>query len=173
MKKVKINRSDFELYFELGSDEMTPYLDTEDGSVLLVENSAAYQVEKLLTNEETLEAVEAAIRAQENIADWEREQLLTAARIEWDDIQRYRPIPKQDSQEGYRDMQKYIGSLDDEHLREVLEVAIQESGAFRRFKDVLSQYPEAQAQWFKFQEAQRHKRILAWFASEGLEPEIV
>jgi hypothetical protein len=49
-------------------------------------------------------------------------------------------IPKQDSRDGYQDMQEYIWSLEDEHLRELLEVAIQGSGAFRRFKDVLSKW---------------------------------
>ena len=82
--------------------------------------------------------------SQTDLSDTDRQQLLDAARIEGDADNRYRMIPKQDSREGYRDMQEYIWSLEDEHLRELLEVAIQGSGAFRRFKDVLYRYPEAQ-----------------------------
>lgn len=62
-------------------------------------------------------------------------------------------------------------ALDDAHLREVLDVAVQGSGAFRRFKDVLHRYPAAQAQWFKFKAECQQQRMLDWFATEGLEPE--
>ncbi|MCK6581414.1 MAG: UPF0158 family protein [Anaerolineae bacterium] len=171
MKKVKINRSNFELSFELGTDETTAYLDTEGGTVVLVEDYAARRLENLDTDEETLEGMEAAIQTHADLSDWEREQMLAAARIEWDDANRYRPIPKQDSQQGYREMQEFIWSLDDERLRELLEVAIQGSGAFRRFKDVLYRYPEAQAEWFKFRDERQHQRMRDWFAQEDIEPE--
>jgi hypothetical protein len=68
-------------------------------------------------------------------------------------------------------MQEYIWSLEDEHLHELLEVAIQGSGAFRRFKDVLYRYPEAQDNWFKFRDEREQRRMLDWLASEGIEPE--
>ena len=68
-------------------------------------------------------------------------------------------------------MQEYIGSLEDEHLRALLEIAIQGSGAFRRFKDVLYRYPEAQENWFKFRDAREYQRMLDWVASEDIEPE--
>ncbi|MCK6580507.1 MAG: UPF0158 family protein [Anaerolineae bacterium] len=171
MQKVKINRSDFDLSFELGSDETTAYLDTEDGTVVMIEDYAEHRLDDVITEEETLEAIEASIRTHAELSDWEREQMLAAVRIEWDDAKRYRPIPKQDSQQGYRDMQEFIWSLEDDHLRELLEIAIQGSGAFRRFKDALYRYPEAQAEWFKFRDERQHQRMLEWFAHEDIEPE--
>ncbi len=81
---------------------------------------------------------------------------MDAARVEGDTANRYRMLPQQDARDGYQDMQDYIESLEDEHLRELLEVAIQGSGAFRRFKDVLYRYPEAQGNWFKFREEREH-----------------
>lgn len=171
MKKVKIKRSDFELSFELGSDETTAYLDTEDGSVLLIEDYTAHRLEDFITEEQTLDGIEAAIQSNASLPDWEREQMVAAARIEWDDAKRYRAIPKQDSHQGYRDMQEFIWSLEDDHVRELLEVAIQGSGAFRRFRDALYRYPEAQAEWYKFRDERQHQRMLDWFAHEDLEPE--
>lgn len=147
MRKLKINRLDFDTAFELSSYETTAYLDVETGAVIFVEDYVVDQLEELLADEDG-EDVETVLRAQTDLSDIERQQLLDAARVERDADNRFRMIPKQDSRDGYQDMQEYIWSLEDEHLRELLEVAIQGSGAFRRFKDVLSRYPEAQENWF-------------------------
>lgn len=59
-----------------------------------------------------------------------------------EDFNRYERIPKVESHEGYDDMQDFIATIENEHLTELLEVAINGKGAFRRFKDVLLNYPE-------------------------------
>lgn len=170
MRKLKINRIDFETAFELSSYETTAYLDTETGAVIFVEDYVADQLEEMLTDEDG-EGVESVLQAQTDLSNIDRQQLLNAARIEGDADNRYRIIPKQDSRNGYQDMQEYIWSLEDEHLRELLEIAIQGSGAFRRFKDVLSRYPEAQEIWFRFRNERENRRIRDWLASQGIEPE--
>jgi hypothetical protein len=170
MRKHKINRMDFETAFELSSYEMTAYLDTETGAVIFVEDYVADQLEELLADEDG-EGVESVLLTQTDLSDIERQQLLDAVRVEGDTDNRYRMIPKQDSRDGYQDMQEYIWSLEDEHLRELLEVAIQGSGAFRRFKDVLSRYPEAQEIWFRFRDERERRRMTDWLASQGIEPE--
>ena len=171
MQKLKISRIDFELAFGLNSEETTAYLDTETGGVVIVENYAVDQLEELLTNEETLDDIQATLKAQPGLTEIEREQLMDAARVEGDMANRYRMVPQQNSRDGYRDMQEYIEALEDDHLRELLEVAIQGSGAFRRFKDVLYRFPEAQGNWFKFREEREQRRRLDWLNSEGIEPE--
>ena len=171
MRKLKISRTDVELAFELSSYEMTAYLDIETGAVIFVEDSVVDRLEELFPSEENLENIEAALQVESDLSDIDRQQLMDAARVEGDADNRYRMIPKQNSREGYRDMQEYIGSLEDEHLRELLETAIQGSGAFRRFKDVLYRYPEAEDKWFKFRDAREQRRILDWLAEEDLEPE--
>jgi hypothetical protein len=170
MRKLKINRMDFETAFELSSYETTAYLDTETGAVIFVEDYVADQLEELLADEDG-EGIESVLQAQTDLSDIDRQQLLNAAKIEGDADNRYRMIPKQDSRYGYQDMQEYIWSLEDEHLRELLEVAIQGSGAFRRFKDVLSRYPEAQEIWFRFRDEREIRRMTDWLASQGIEPE--
>ena len=171
MRKLKINRIDFEMAFELSSYETTAYLDTETGALLFVEEYVVAQLEELRFNEDSAEAIESVLQTQTNLSDIDRQQLLDAARIEGDADNRYRMIPKQDSREGYRDMQEYIWLLEDEPLRELLEVAIQGAGAFRRFKDVLYRYPEVQQNWFKFRDEREKRRITDWLTSEGIEPE--
>lgn len=170
MRKLKINRIDFETAFELSSCETTAYLDTETGAVIFVEDYLVDQLEELLSDEDS-EDIEAVLQAQTDLSNIDRQELLNAARIEGDADNRYRVIPKPDSRDGYQDMQEYIWSLEDEHLRELLETAIQGSGAFRRFKDVLSRYPEAQENWFRFRDERERRRMTDWLASQGIEPE--
>lgn len=143
MQKLKINRHYFEEVFGLGGYEMTAYLDTKTGEIILTEGDNFDQLDEFLADEEG---------EDEDIYD------------------RFRMIPKQDSHEGYQDMQDYIWSVKDKHLREVLDVAIQGPGAFRRFKDVLYRYPEAQKNWFSFRDERQQRRIEDWFRSEGIKP---
>ena len=171
MHKLKISRMDFELAFDLSSYETTVYLDTETGVVIFVENYTVHQLEELLTNEETLDDIQASMQAQTNLSETDREQLMDAARVERATANHYRMLPKQDSRDGYQDMQEYIESLEDEHLGKLLEVAIQGSGAFGRFKDVLYGYAEAQENRFKFRAERERQRTLDWFESGGIEPE--
>lgn len=171
MRKLKINRTDFELAFASSSDETTAFLDTETGAVIFIEDYVYRQLEELLSEAEETDDIEAVLLAQTDRSDDERQSLLEALRIERDFDNRYRLIPRQDSHDGYRDMQEYIWALEDGRLRELLDVAIQGSGAFRRFKDVLARYSEARAEWFRFRDEREAQRMRDWFASIGIEPE--
>jgi len=87
-----------------------------------------------------------------------------------EDGERYIAIPYQGSQAGYRDMEEFIDSVDDNRLRALLDVAINGKGAFRRFKDVLQDHPEQRERWFAFQKQRAHHRILSWLETEDIEP---
>ena len=79
-----------------------------------------------------------------------------------EELNRYELIPKAESYEGYRDMQAFITTVEDDHLSELLEVAINGKGAFRRFKDVLLNYPEERERWFQFKDDRMKERALEW-----------
>ena len=79
-----------------------------------------------------------------------------------EDFDRYERIPKAESHEGYEDMVDFIATVKDEHLTELLEVAINGKGAFRRFKDVLLNYPEERERWFQFKDDRTQERALEW-----------
>ncbi|KXB00089.1 hypothetical protein AKJ41_04430, partial [candidate division MSBL1 archaeon SCGC-AAA259O05] len=61
--------------------------------------------------------------------------------------ERYITLPRTTPQEGYRDMEKFIETLEDEDLREKLYIAIDGRGAFGRFKNVLKTYPDERERW--------------------------
>lgn len=57
-----------------------------------------------------------------------------------------------------------------EILQRMLEVALNGKGAFRRFKDVLPDFPEERNRWFQFRDARLHQRILEWLEENDLAP---
>jgi cellulose biosynthesis protein BcsQ len=75
---------------------------------------------------------------------------------------RYEQIPKLESHEGYEEMQDFITTVKDERFVALLKVAINGKGAFRRFKDVLLDYPEERERWFQFKGAKEQERALEW-----------
>jgi hypothetical protein len=117
---------------EDGSYEQEYYLDLETGEILFISEH--------MDDEET--------RALKD-------------RIE-EDFKRYERIPKAESHQGYQDMVDFIGTVDNERLADLLEVAINGKGAFRRFKDVLLNYPEERERWFQFKDEKTEERALQW-----------
>jgi len=91
----------------------------------------------------------------------DKESLKLKDRIE-KDFDRYEHIPKAESREGYEDIVDFIATVEDERLAELLEVAINGKGAFRRFKDVLLNYPEERERWFEFKDDRMRERAREW-----------
>ena len=106
----------------------------------------------------------------EYMDDEETEKLKDKIEEEFD---RYEQIPKDESHDGYRDMQDFIATIENEHLVELLEVAINGKGAFRRFKDLLYHHPREQERWFTFENERTRRRVLDWFASQDIDAVLV
>jgi len=131
-KALKINLDELYEAMEDSSYENEYFLDLETGEVLFI---------------------------SEYMDDEDSEKL--KERIE-EDFERYERIPKAESHEGYQDMVDFIASVDNERLTELLEVDINGKGAFRRFKDVLLNYPEERERWFKVKDERMEERALEW-----------
>lgn len=67
-------------------------------------------------------------------------------------------------------MAAFVETIPSARLRELLEVALNGSGAFRRFKDVLRGEPAIEQQWFHYETAQMRSAIESWVA--GLDVEV-
>jgi hypothetical protein len=83
---------------------------------------------------------------------------------------RYLRIPCQGSQDAYQDMVDFIETVEDEHLSDLLSVAVQGRGAFGRFKDVLrrSKYEPELQRWYEFEANSDYRRVEQWLAEEGI-----
>lgn len=170
---LKVNLEDLKDAFNSGLDEMRHYLDLETGEVVLVTGDTRQQLEALLetTEAETVEAINEAIQ-HEDIAEWEKDSLYSAALVEFGYNSRFIEIPKADSRQGYEDMEAFIETVSNRHLQELLEVAIHGKGAFRRFKDVLSlaSYAQERERWFQFHDERLHQRMLDWLEMVDINP---
>jgi len=86
------------------------------------------------------------------------------------DPDRYEPLPRADSYERYGDMQDFIATVDDERVSELLEVAIDGKGAFRRFKDVLASFLHEREKWLRFKDNRLKQRAVEWLEDICVEP---
>ncbi len=73
------------------------------------------------------------------------------------------------SREQYRWMERFVGSVADESLRERLIMSIDGKGAFRRFKDVLLAYPAERERWFGYRAGLLHWHVHNWLTEHGIE----
>lgn len=67
-------------------------------------------------------------------------------------------------------MEDFIYTLPPGRLRTQLERAISKRKPFRRFKDVLLNYPEERQAWFDFQNEQQRQWARDWLAEHGIRP---
>jgi hypothetical protein len=75
-----------------------------------------------------------------------------------DDPDRWLWVHSQGSRSGYRDMEWFISEIDDPEVADRLRIAISCRGAFRRFKDTLSRWPDLMTRWFAFSEDRQRGR---------------
>jgi hypothetical protein len=79
-----------------------------------------------------------------------------------ENIRNFLRIEPASSREQYRWMERFVGSVIDEPLRERLIISIDGKGAFRRFKDVLLAYPAERERWFSYRADLLHWHISQW-----------
>ena len=87
-----------------------------------------------------------------------------------ENIRNYVRIDPASSREQYRWMERFVGSVADEPLRERLIISIDGKGAFRRFKDVLLAYPAERERWFSYRAELLHWAMHKWLEKEQLAP---
>jgi hypothetical protein len=87
-----------------------------------------------------------------------------------ENIRNFLRIEPASSREQYRWMERFVGSVSDEGLRERLIISIDGKGAFRRFKDVLLAYPAERERWFTYRADLLHWHIHNWLGQHEIEP---
>jgi predicted nucleotidyltransferase len=174
VKKLPIDLGELGMAFEDASWQMHYYLDLETGKVIWISDEIRSQLEDLYEEafdpeSEEPEDLDAALD-ERGVPDWEKEEVLYATQIDRLYGTRYISVPTADSHEGYRDMERFIQTVQDERLQDRLWQAIHGRGAFRRFKDVLATDYHEEKRWYAFKDELLGERIRAWLESEGIEP---
>ena len=81
----------------------------------------------------------------------------------------YVKIEPASSREQYKWMEQFVAMVEDPALRERLLISIDGKGAFRRFKDVLLNYPVERERWFNYRAELLHWQMQIWMDREQIE----
>ncbi len=172
-RRLKIDMGDLAMAFENSWPEIENYLDLETGRIIIVDDEASSILNRLMDDVDTDNDGEDVLDdwlQKHDVEDWQGEIVKEAYRIETGHEERYIRVECTSSREGYRDMETFIDTVESTQLQNLLQVAIQGKGAFRRFKDVLLNYPEERTRWFDFKDKRLTERVLSWLDDYDVEP---
>lgn len=172
-RKVRIDLDELAIALDTDSPELHQYLDVETGQILAIMEDIAWKLEEIyeeICDEDgnpvvTLEEY----FQQRDDPDWQKEMILDADRVEQAYGTRYLRVERDDPYGDYRDMERFVGTVEDDRLRERLWDAIQGRGAFRRFKDLLARHPQLEEAWFEFKDARLQARVADWLELHDIE----
>lgn len=89
--------------------------------------------------------------------------------IDDDETGRYVLFPiRINSMDAYEDMQRFTDDIEEPQTRELIDQSIRGAGAFRRFKDIISEYPDLEGRWYVWKDEQARLRAGKWLDEEGL-----
>jgi hypothetical protein len=174
-RKVKVNLDELSAAFEMRVMAADNYLDLETGEVVVVTEEARSDlgdIYKEIYDEDGNQVIslEEYLQQRDDLQDWYQDALIRIDQIQRDTGDRFLFIDPSSSQEDYRDMERFIRRVEDDHLRERLWDAIQGQGAFRRFKELLVRHPDVEQRWYAFKAERVEERISSWLAYHDVEP---
>jgi Uncharacterised protein family (UPF0158) len=142
-RRVPVNWDDLEMALTANPGELACYLDLRTGEVQMV-----------------------PVGRFGDDGDWPSEDELDAE-LEAGRLLYVEPI---ESSVEYGWMAEFAGMVSDVRLRNRLEVALDGRGAFRRFKDVLLDFPTERERWFAFRDERLHAAARERLAEHDIEP---
>ena len=140
-----------------GSDEYDYYLDTQSGRVMRISTDVWNALEEGETIAGSLNA-------------WQQAELHEAQAVFSDTQGRYVPIPEDPEWKVEEIMSDFVDTVHDTDLRSKLTSAMEGRNAVRRFKDILTHYPDEQQRWAALQYQSQQEHAARWLQDEGIEP---
>jgi hypothetical protein len=153
MKPTKL--SELIEVLEFDSDEQVTRVDLELGRVVTVDRSVLGAVE---------EDDEAALS---DLPDWQKGEVEIARAIVADSGKRFVDAPDKFDFHEYRQMERFIGTVEDAEAAEQLWRAIKGKGAFRYFKDTASRLGLLEA-WYQYRDNAMKKYVVEWADAHGV-----
>jgi hypothetical protein len=86
---------------------------------------------------------------------------------EEDDDDRWLWVFNEGSGAGYRDMERFVAGIEDNEIAAHLARALDGPGAFRRFRNQLTRWPDLHDSWNAYSAERRRGRARAWLATAG------
>lgn len=159
---MKISFDELDEAFLFSGDEASYWLDKATGRVLLIgsETKQFLEDEGYFEDDER----EAVRRILTLLGEIESDEETSEA-----DEARYLEITPPGSDESWKVMRDFVLNVKDERLQAKLENALHGGKPFRKFKDILSDYPQEREQWFQYEAERRREQISEWAQSENIE----
>jgi hypothetical protein len=84
-----------------------------------------------------------------------------------EDEPRWLYLRSEGSRDAYVELVEFENSVEDQRLAQLLDVALDGAGAFRRFKSVLEDWSAEREGYYRFSDERRRGRARAWLAEQG------
>ena len=85
------------------------------------------------------------------------------------DVEHFRPVGIVPSPIQYIWLNSFIDSIEDADLKIKLKQAVDGKGAFRRFKDAISEHVAERRQWFEYRDQCLREWLWDWVAEQGVQ----
>jgi hypothetical protein len=79
-------------------------------------------------------------------------------------------IEPEGSGPGYRDMERFAATVTEPAVAAMLSVALDGKGAFRRFRNTLTRWPDIEDDWYRYSDERRRGRARTWLVDQGYRP---
>ena len=97
--------------------------------------------------------------------EWQRELILKAREIQSTD--NFVELPDKSDIDSYAMMERFCQEYSDRHVSATLSAAIKGKGAFRRFKDMISDLG-IENEWYRFEQQRLEEIAVEWLEAEGI-----
>ncbi|MGC2062321.1 MAG: UPF0158 family protein [Thermodesulfovibrionales bacterium] len=156
---------------DIGREAFDYFIDTETGDVIILSEDILQKAQAIISEscDEDMSDYEAIEFDEEvELPEWAEDEVELALDIFIDHETRYMRIPERRSDDVFQAMQGFTAALENQELRLLLEEIVDGKGAFRRFKDILEDYPKEKKQWYGYSAKMARKEIAEWLQSVGI-----
>lgn len=175
MKKQKVKFDEVQKAMEdVSRDTFDYFLDMVTGEVIAFSEEILGEFKSRLYDSDSdeigdeIEYIE--FDEEPDLPYWMEDEVELALKILLDEEGRYVRIPERGPTMAYKSLSDFIETVEDPLLREELSNALTGKGAFRRFKDVLIDYPKERKRWHGYNAKAMKREIIEWLSSIGAEP---
>lgn len=156
MKRLKVDIEDIAICMDdQDRYDYEYYLDTDTGEVVHMSGELLRALDEGRSLEELPEEGEMVEQAKEILSGSDR----------------YKEIPVWASKEAYHLMLEFTESIADSKLKGKVASTLHGKGAFRKFEETMTGYPEAEKEWYRFKADRDRERVKNWLEGIGIELE--
>ena len=153
---INYNYEEIAFIMEMQDKMDSCYLDIQTGEIISIPEDIIWKLEDENAEE---------LLNDEMLPDWEKKLIPKAEEILYGDSDRYYEIPTIPSYELYNLRVEFARNIRNDEIREKLLYALQGKGAFRRFKDVIREYPQIEKEWYEFEHNYLISQAKEWVES--------